>query len=60
MKQYIPYFLLAILMVAFGKYFKYPGIVAELIINTVLMLIFIGYAQYKDKLLSVFLSRTRK
>jgi O-antigen/teichoic acid export membrane protein len=60
MKQFIPYFLMAVAMVLFGKYFKYPGIVAELIINTVLMLIFIGYAQYKDQLLSVFISRTEK
>jgi O-antigen/teichoic acid export membrane protein len=60
MKQFIPYFLMAVAMVIFGKYFKYPGIVAELIINTVLMLIFIGYAQYKDHLLSVFISRSEK
>lgn len=59
-KQYVPYFMLAISMVVCGRYFKYPGIAAELIINTVLMLIFIGYAQYKDKLLSVFFSRKRK
>ena len=60
MKQFIPYFLMAVAMVIFGKYFKYPGIIAELIINTVLMLIFICYAQYKDHLLSVFFSRTEK
>jgi O-antigen/teichoic acid export membrane protein len=60
MKQYIPYFMMAIIMIAFGRYFKYPGLAAELMINTVLMLIFIGYAQYKDKFLSVFLSRTGK
>jgi O-antigen/teichoic acid export membrane protein len=60
MKQFIPYFLMAVAMVIFGKYFKYPGIIAELIINTVLMLIFISYAQYKDHLLSVFFSRTEK
>lgn len=60
MKQYIPYFFMAVAMVIFGKYFKYPGIVAELVINTVLILIFIGYAQYKDKLLSVFFTRTGK
>jgi O-antigen/teichoic acid export membrane protein len=60
MKQYIPYFMMAIIMVAFGRYFKYPGLASELMINTVLMLIFIGYAQYKDKFLSVFLSRTGK
>jgi O-antigen/teichoic acid export membrane protein len=60
MKQFIPYFLMAVAMVLFGKYFKYPGIIAELIINTVLMLIFICYAQYKDHLLSAFFSRTEK
>jgi hypothetical protein len=52
--------MMAIIMIAFGRYFKYPGLAAELMINTVLMIIFIGYAQYKDKLLSVFLSRTGK
>jgi len=60
MKQYIPYFILALIMVSFAGYFKYPGLAAELVINTVLILIFIGYAQYKDQLLSVFLSRKRK
>ncbi len=60
MKQFIPYFIMAMAMVLFAQYFKYPGIVAELVINTVLILIFIGYAQYKDKILSVFLSRTGK
>ena len=57
MRQFIPYFLMAVTMVIFGKYFKYPGIVAELVINTALIVIFIGYAQYKDQLLSVFFSR---
>jgi O-antigen/teichoic acid export membrane protein len=60
MKQYIPYFIMAIIMVSFGRFFKYPGLAAELAINTVLILIFIGYAQYKDKLLSVFLTRKEK
>ena len=60
MKQFIPYFIMAIVMVSFGRFFKYPGIAAELVINTVLILIFIGYAQYKDRLLSVFLSRKGK
>jgi len=40
---------MAVGMVIFGRYFKYPGIVAELIINTALVVIFIAYAQYKDK-----------
>jgi hypothetical protein len=57
MKQFIPYFLIATGMVTFGKYFKYPGLVWELLINTVFLMIFIGYAQYKDKLLSVFFKK---
>jgi O-antigen/teichoic acid export membrane protein len=57
MKQFIPYFLMAIIMVAFSHWFKYPNLAAELVINTIFILIFIGYAQYKDKLMSVFFSR---
>jgi hypothetical protein len=49
---------MAIIMVAFSRYFKYPGLAAELAINTFFILIFIGYAQFKDKLLNVFFSRT--
>jgi len=60
MKQFIPYFFMAVAMVIFGNYFNYPNIALELLINTGLILIFIGYAQYKDKLLSVFLSRNGK
>ena len=60
MKQFVPYFFMAIAMVIFAKYFKYPGIVMELTINTAMILVFVGYAQYRDKFLSVFLSRKRK
>jgi O-antigen/teichoic acid export membrane protein len=60
MKQFIPYFFLATAMVIFGRYFKYPGLTAELIINTLFIVIFIGYAQYKDQLLSVFLRKKKK
>lgn len=59
MKQYIPYFILAIGMVFFGRYFKYPGIYTELIINTGLIVVFIVYAQYHDKILTVFLKRSK-
>jgi O-antigen/teichoic acid export membrane protein len=60
MKQFIPYFLMAVGMVIFGHYFKYPGLAAELIINTVFIIIFIGYAQYKDKLLTEFFGKPAK
>lgn len=54
-----PYFIIAVGMVLFGCFFKYPNILAELLINTVLILLFIGYAQYKDKLLSTFFGKQR-
>ena len=57
MKQYIPYFLLAIGMIVFAHYFRYPNIMTELLANTVLLFVFIGYAQYKDKVVTVFLKR---
>ena len=61
MKQFIPYFLMALWQWLYSEsILNIPDIVSELIINTVLMLIFIGYAQYKDQLLSVFFSRTEK
>lgn len=57
MKQFIPYFLFAVGLVIFGYYFKYPGIIAELVINTLLLTAFIGYAQYRDRLLSVLIKK---
>jgi O-antigen/teichoic acid export membrane protein len=57
MKQFIPYFAIAISMVLFGKYFRYPGIFTELVVNTIFILIFIAYGQYKDKLITVFLKK---
>ncbi len=58
MKQYIPYFLIATGMVAFAQYFSYPGLASELVINTILIASFIVYAQYKDKVVTVFFRRS--
>jgi O-antigen/teichoic acid export membrane protein len=58
MKQYIPYFLMATGMVAFAQYFSYPGLASELVINTVLIVSFIVYAEYKDKVVTVFFRRS--
>lgn len=55
--QYIPYFIIAVGMVIFAGFFNYPSLLAELIINTGLIIAFIGFAQYKDKLLTVFLRK---
>ena len=59
MKRLIPYFVMAIGMVVFGRFFKYPNLVAELLINTVFVSLFIGYAQYKDKMLSIFFRKQK-
>ncbi|MFA5818385.1 MAG: oligosaccharide flippase family protein [Bacteroidales bacterium] len=56
-KRLIPYFVMAIGMVVFGKFFKYPNLVAELLINTIFIILFIGYAQYKDRMLTIFFGK---
>ena len=57
MKQFIPYMTIAIIMVIFSRLFRYPDITSEVIINTVLLALFIAYAQVKDKFLTVFLKK---
>lgn len=56
-KKLLPYFIMALAMVFFGQYFKYPSLVAELLINTVFIILFIGYAQYKDRMLTIFFGK---
>jgi O-antigen/teichoic acid export membrane protein len=50
----LPYFGMAVGMVIFGQYFNYPNLILELLINTVFIIIFIGYAEYKDNMLTIF------
>jgi O-antigen/teichoic acid export membrane protein len=57
MVKLLPYFCIAIGMVVFGKYFSYPNLASELIINTFFVIMFLGYAQYKDKILTVFFGK---
>jgi O-antigen/teichoic acid export membrane protein len=57
MREVIPYFIIAIGMVVFSVTYDYKTIWIELAINTVMLASFIGYAQYKDKLINVFLSK---
>ena len=54
MKKLLPYFAIAIGMVLFGKFFKYPNLIVELLINSVLIGLFVSYGQYKDNVLTVF------
>jgi O-antigen/teichoic acid export membrane protein len=60
MKRLIPYFIMAIGMVIFGRFFKYSNLFAELAINTVFIIIFVIYAQYNDKLLTVLFRKEEK
>ncbi len=60
MKRLIPYFVMAIGMVVFGKFFKYPNLFAELAINSIFIIMFIFYAEYKDKMLTVFFRKEEK
>jgi O-antigen/teichoic acid export membrane protein len=57
MNRLLSYFVLAIAIVVFAHYHKYNSIAGEMVINTFLILAFIGYAQYRDKLLTVFFVR---
>ena len=57
MKRLIPYFVMAIGMVIFSLYYNYRNIISELLINTLFIGIFISYAEYKDKLLTIFLKK---
>lgn len=59
MLKLLPYFIMAIVMVLFSLFFNYPNLISELGINTVLVLLFIGYAQYKDKVLTFFFGKDK-
>ena len=57
MNKLLSYFILAVAIVAFGHYHKYNSFIEEMALNTVLIMIFIAYAQYRDKLLTVFFNK---
>jgi O-antigen/teichoic acid export membrane protein len=59
MIKQLPYFVMAIGMVIFGYYFRYPNLISELIINTVFIFVFIGFAQYRDKVLTIFFGKEK-
>lgn len=57
MNKLLPYFLLAIGMVIFGTLHNYRNLLNEIVINTIFIGLFIAYAQYQDKLITVFFRR---
>ena len=60
MKELIPYFIIAIGMVIFSRIFDYRNLLSELLLNTVFIIIFLLFAQYKDKTLTIFFSKGNK
>jgi len=59
MVSLIPYFTIAVSMVIFGYFFNYPNLIVELSINTGMIWLFIGFAEYKDKVLSTFFGKQK-
>ena len=57
MYKIAPYFVIAIVITIFACCFNYGNIIVELVVNTLLMLLFIGYAQYKDSFLTLVFSK---
>ena len=60
MKETIPYFIIAIGMVIFSRLFEYKSMIQELTINTGLIIVFLSFAHYKDRLFTVFRRRDYK
>ncbi len=58
MKELIPYFAMAIGMVLISRIIIYKNLVWELVINTIFILLFIIYAQYKDKTIQIFFKKS--
>lgn len=59
MIKMMPYFLIATGMVVFSATFQYPSTGIELVINTIFLILFIAFAQYRDDLLRVFLKKEK-
>ena len=60
MMELLPYFIIAVLMVVISKFIDYKNLFVEILFNSVLFIIFILFAQKKDKLVTVFLPRKTK
>jgi O-antigen/teichoic acid export membrane protein len=57
MYKMVPYFVIAIGITIFAHYFKYENLIVELVVNTLLIFVFIGYAQYKDGFLTLIFGK---
>jgi O-antigen/teichoic acid export membrane protein len=58
MARLVPYFLIAVVFVIAGRLIHYKNLETELAINSVLMIVFVLFAQKRDNIIGVFLKRT--
>jgi O-antigen/teichoic acid export membrane protein len=58
MKNLLPYLLIALAFVISGRLINYNNIITELVINSLMVLAFILFAQIKDNIIGVFLKRS--
>ncbi|NLN29778.1 MAG: oligosaccharide flippase family protein [Bacteroidales bacterium] len=57
MIKMLPYFVIAVMIVVFVNFARYNNTAVELLINTMLLVSFILFAQYRDKLLTVIFGK---
>jgi hypothetical protein len=60
LNEIAPYFVMAVSMVIFTSLIRYPAVGVELLINTILLAIFVAYAQYRDKFPGILLKKDIK
>jgi O-antigen/teichoic acid export membrane protein len=59
MKELIPYFAMAVGMVLISRMVIYKNLIWELVINTFMILLFIFYAQFKDKTINILFKKNQ-
>ena len=57
LKELIPYFSMAVGMVLISRIVIYKNLIWELVINTFMILLFVIYAQFKDKTINILFKR---
>jgi len=57
MTHLLPYFILTMALVIFDMKFSYGNIWIRICVNTLFIMCFLGFAQYRDKVFSIFLKK---
>ncbi len=57
MHRLIPYFMIVLGIIIFNSFMNYGNLVTELIISTLLMILFVLFAQYRDGLVTILFSK---